>query len=343
MNSLSRPAAFRRALLAWYRENGRDLPWRRTTDPYAILVSEFMLQQTQVATVLSYYKEWLRRFPDLATLAAASEREVLHAWQGLGYYARARNLHALAKTIHRQGGPFPRDPAELRGLPGIGRYTANAVAAFAFNQSVPLVEANIARVIARLFGMQEPIDTSKGCENLWHHAAELLPPHAPASHHSAMMDLGALVCRPRVPQCPICPVRKFCRAPNPVELPRKKPRPSLEHCREHHDFIFHDGRILLEQSQTRWRGLWILPRRARARTSAPALHVSQFPFTHHRITLAVFPASVRKQKRCERWFSLPDLESVALPSPHRRALTTLISARTQNSGNPKSKLQNHRS
>ena len=191
--------------------------------------------------------------------------------------------------------------------------------------------------------MQEPIDTSKGWENLWRHAAEFLPPRNAASHHSAMMDLGALVCTPRDPQCPICPVRKFCRALNPVELPRKKSRPSLEHRTEHHDFIFHAGRILLEQSQARWRGLWILPRLARARISAPALHVSQFPFTHHRITLTVFLAPVRKQRKCERWFSLPDLDSVALPSPHRRALAALISARTQNSGNPKSRLQNHRS
>ena len=146
---------FRRRLLTWYRRHGRDLPWRRTRDPYAILVSEFMLQQTQVTTVIPYYHKWLRRFPDFASLARASENEVLHAWQGLGYYARARNLHATAKTVmDRHGGHFPRAIEQMQQLPGIGKYTAHAVANFAFNQSVPIVEANTGRVLARLFNLR---------------------------------------------------------------------------------------------------------------------------------------------------------------------------------------------
>src|SRR4029077_15370335 len=140
---MTKQRAFQRALLGWYRERGRDLPWRRTRDPYAILVSEFMLQQTQVGTVLPYYREWLRRFPNFAALARASEAEVLHAWQGLGYYNRARNLHAAAKLVVTQSGGFvPRDPSIIGHLPGLGRYTANAVATFAFDQPVPIVEAN---------------------------------------------------------------------------------------------------------------------------------------------------------------------------------------------------------
>src|SRR5947209_17840849 len=146
------PSQLRRRLLCWYRKHGRDLPWRRTRDPYPILVSELMLQQTQVATVVPYYKKWLDRFPTFADLASASENDVLHAWQGLGYYARARNLHATAKLVmKRHGRRFPESIAQMRQLPGIGRYTAHAVASFAFNQSVPIVEANTARVLARLF------------------------------------------------------------------------------------------------------------------------------------------------------------------------------------------------
>src|SRR5438477_8148061 len=160
--------AFRRSLLSWYRKRGRDLPWRRTRDPYAVLVSEFMLQQTQVATVIRYYDGWRRRFPDFAALAAASEHEVLHAWQGLGYYARARNLRAAARIVmEKHCGRFPRSLDSMRALPGVGRYTANAVATFAFDQSVPIVETNIGRVLARLSNLQIPIDTSHGRETLW--------------------------------------------------------------------------------------------------------------------------------------------------------------------------------
>src|SRR5713101_1562416 len=173
---MTKQRAFQRALLGWYRERGRDLPWRRTRDPYAILVSEFMLQQTQVTTVLPYYNEWLRRFPDFCSLALAPESSVLHGWQGLGYYTRARNLHALAKiVIRKHGGALPGKIDNLRALPGIGRYTANAVATFAFDQSVPLVEANIARVIARLFDVCDPIDATRGRKKILRYAADLLP------------------------------------------------------------------------------------------------------------------------------------------------------------------------
>src|SRR5437762_12488798 len=154
-----------------------------------------MLQQTRVATVLSYFNEWLRRFPDFATLAHASEASVLHAWEGLGYYARARNLHATAGiVVDRYGGHFPHAVARMRDLPGIGRYTANAIATFAFDQSVPIVEANIARVLSRVFDLQTPIDTSAGRERLWSVAAQLVPRRNAGQHNSALMELGALVC-----------------------------------------------------------------------------------------------------------------------------------------------------
>jgi A/G-specific adenine glycosylase len=330
-NSAVDAASFRRLLLAWYRKQGRDLPWRRSRDPYAILVSEFMLQQTQVNTVIPYYNEWTRRVPDFTALAAASEQEVLHAWQGLGYYTRARNLRATAEIVmEKYDGRLPRSLDAMVALPGVGRYTANAVATFAFNKSVPIVEANIARLLARLFDLQMPIDTNHGRETLWQRATELLPSRDAGLHNSALMDLGALVCGTR-PDCGACPVRIFCRAEKPSTLPLKRARPAIIQRTEHHGFSVKRGRVLLEQSRDRWRGMWILPRLAAAPTKCPPLHVSEFPFTNHRITLTVFQetAAGRSAKSFQRWFPIDGLASIPLPSPHRRALETLISARSQ--------------
>ena len=252
--------AFQRSLLRWFACHGRDLPWRRTQDPYAILVSEVMLQQTQVATVIPYYREWLRRFPNFASLARASENEVLLAWQGLGYYARARNLQATAITVlkdHR--GRFPRSIEKIQQLPGIGKYTAHAVASFAFNQSVPIVEANTARVFTRLFNFRQSIDSSSGRRMLWQHAADLLPNSGARTFNSALLDLGALICVVRNPKCDLCPVKSFCRATNPAALPVKKSGGNTKRLIETHALIVSRGRILLQQSRHRWRGMWILP------------------------------------------------------------------------------------
>ena len=325
-NPAPRAAPFRRALLAWYSRNGRDLPWRRTRDPYAILVSEFMLQQTQVATVIPYYNEWMRRFPDFTALATASEQEVLHAWQGLGYYARARNLRATAIAImEKHGGRFPRSLDAIRALPGIGRYTARAVATFAFDQAVPIVEANIARLLARLIDLQLPIDTSAGREMLWSCAESLQPARAAGMYNSALMDLGALVCTVR-PKCEVCPVRGSCLASDPSELPRKKARPALRFLAEHHSFSIRQRQVLLEQSKDRWRGMWMLPRLAKPPASIPSLHRSEFPFTNHLITLTVFGQthSPRMKNPSQRWFPIDALDSLPLPSPHRRALVDIL-------------------
>jgi len=320
-------ALFRRFLLNWYRQNARDLPWRRTSDPYAILVSEFMLQQTQVATVIPYYKAWLRRFPDFATLAAASENDVLHAWQGLGYYSRARNLRAtVIAVMGKHAGVFPRSPTSIQELPGIGRYTANAIATFAFDQSVPIVESNIARVLSRLFDLQTPIDTIAGREQLWSAAAQLLPRRNAGQHNSALMELGALVCGVR-PKCEICPAKIFCRATEPGALPRKKARPALELRTEHHGFALRRRRVLLEQSQDRWRGMWILPRLTGRPTASQPVHLLEFPFTHHRITLAVYEhKSAAHESPSRSWFPITELSSIPIPSPHRRALNKLLAS-----------------
>jgi A/G-specific adenine glycosylase len=319
-------AQFGRALINWYRRSGRDLPWRGTHDPYAILVSELMLQQTQVATVIPYHNEWLCRFPDFTALARASENDVLHAWQGLGYYARARNLHAAAKAVvDRHGGRFPRLVEEMQQLPGIGKYTAHAVASFAFDQSVPIVESNTARVLTRLFDFRESIDAQAGRATLWQHSANLLPKRNAGIHNSALIDLGALVCVPREPKCGICPVKKFCRAKHPETLPIKKPRPRTERLTEEHAFIVRQGKILLEQSSARWRGMWILPLLRTNPTNQQPIYKSIFPFTNHRVALSVYAQRQHKFNTYSHlWIRLDSLETIPVPSPHRRALRHLL-------------------
>ncbi|HEV3409958.1 MAG TPA: A/G-specific adenine glycosylase [Chthoniobacterales bacterium] len=320
----SSAAAFRRALLAWYGKHGRDLPWRHTRDPYAILVSEMMLQQTQVATVVPYYRRWLERFPDFTSLARASESEVLHAWQGLGYYARARNLHAAAKAIvAKHGGEFPDSVERMRELPGLGRYTANAVATFAFDQAVPVVEANIGRLLARITNLRLPIDSAAGQEELWRIAGTLVPRQNAGRFNSALMDLGATVCTARAPRCRECVVRRFCTADDPERLPLKKPRAAQLRLAEHHALVLRDRRILLEQATNRWRGMWILPRVPNESKDAP-IYTAVFPFTHHRITLIVHRRTQFSASDGAQWFPVFALASLPIPSPHRRALTHLL-------------------
>lgn len=198
--------SFRAELLAWYRQNRRDLPWRRTQDAYAIWLSEIMLQQTRVSAVIAHYHGFLKRFPTVQKLAAARESSVLAAWSGLGYYRRARNLHAAAKAVVREhGGSFPRTSARLATLPGVGRYTAAAVSSIVFGEASAVVDGNVERVLSRLLG-----STVSG-ERVWQVAAQLLSSQHPGEFNQAMMELGALVCVPGEPVCRGCPVRNFCR------------------------------------------------------------------------------------------------------------------------------------
>lgn len=204
--------AFGRRLRAWYRREARDLPWRRTRDPYAVLISELMLQQTQVARVVPKYAEFLNRYPTLASLAGARPRQVAEAWAGLGYYARARNLHKLARQVARTGGILPADPAELRALPGVGAYTAGAVASFAYERRAALVDTNVARVLVRVFAPGVDPRTGAGRRLAWQLAEDTLPRtgRAAYTHNQALMELGALVCTARVRHCARCPVRGVC-------------------------------------------------------------------------------------------------------------------------------------
>jgi A/G-specific adenine glycosylase len=316
---------FRRALLNWYRKNSRDLPWRRTRDPYPILVSEFMLQQTQVAAVLPYYKRWLRRFPNYGALARASESEVLHAWQGLGYYARARNLHRTAKLVRdRYRGRFPRSVEQMQELPGIGKYTAHAVASFAFDQPAAIIEANTARVLSRVFHLRVPVDSTAGHTKLWQHAASLVPQKSSSVYNSALLDLGALICLPRSPKCNICPVKKFCRAKNPGSLPIKRARPEIKQSVEKHIFAVYQNRLLLERSGARWRGMWILPPLAHGSRHHGPIYRAVFPFTNHRITFEVLRSHQPKIDSGQCWFRRHELGSIPIPSPHRRAIEALL-------------------
>jgi len=197
--------AFRRALLRWYDKHRRDLPWRKTRDPYRIWLSEIMLQQTRVAAVLDHYRIFLEHFPNVQTLAAASEDAVLAAWSGLGYYRRARMLHQAAHQItEHHGGCFPQNSKALLALPGIGRYTAAAISSIAFAEPVAVVDGNVERVLQRFIGIN--LTTPQ----IWQHAQALLADSRPGDFNQAMMELGATVCVPREPRCPMCPVRKWC-------------------------------------------------------------------------------------------------------------------------------------
>lgn len=313
-----------RELLRWFQKNKRDLPWRRTRDLYAILVSEVMLQQTTVATVIPHYEDWLRRFPNIRALARANESQVLNAWQGLGYYSRARNLHHCAQICaNRFHGRLPEDNAVLRSLPGVGRYTANAVATFALDRSFPIVEANTARVLARLFNIRDSIDSSIGRKKLWDISARLVPRSGARNFQSALMDLGALVCVGGKPRCHICPIRKFCAAPDPWSLPVKQKRRAVISLAESHDLINQRGMILLDQCRTRWRGMWMLPPTIPRRGIDP-IYTARFPFTHHQITLQVFRVKTRRRRSNERWFPIRRLKEIPIPSPHRRAIFSII-------------------
>jgi len=256
------------ALVKWYRVNRRDLPWRPAmgttprVDPYAVLVSEFMLQQTQVETARGYFERFMERWPTLGDLAEASEQDVLRQWQGLGYYSRARNLLAAVRQIVAEfGGRVPSDITSLIGLPGIGRYTAGAIASIAFDCAAPILDGNVARVICRLEKIEDDPRHPKIVKRLWDLAEQMLPRRNCGEFNSALMELGATVCTPRQPKCGICPVKRFCRAfadgmQEKIPLPRKSRE--IPTVRRWTICIGSGGRWLLHRRPTsgRWAGLW---------------------------------------------------------------------------------------
>ena len=253
-------------LLAWYRDNKRTLPWRvPNPDSYAVWVSEIMLQQTRVETVIPYFEKWMRLFPNIIALANASEHDVLNAWEGLGYYSRARNFHKAAKIVaNEHNGELPHDLVALRKLPGIGRYTLGAIASIAFGMDVPALDGNIRRVYARLFDISEPADLPVGEKILWQLAEDHLPKGQAGDYNQALMDLGATICLPKNPRCLICPLMKVCKArmngtqeQRPVLRPRKDV-PEYVHAA---GVIINNGEVLLAQrpSQGLLGGMWEFP------------------------------------------------------------------------------------
>ncbi len=309
-------AALRKQLARWYTRNARDLPWRRTRDPYAIWISEIMLQQTRVAAAIPHYQRFLARFPDAAALARASEAEVLTAWSGLGYYSRARNLRKAAAAIAERGA-FPGDCESIRELPGVGEYTAAAVASIAFGLPHAVVDGNVRRVIARL--------TNDGAADVQSVADRLLDRKNPGRSNQALMELGALVCLPRDPLCGACPVARHCQAlrhGTQAELPPKRPRAEVRRIRLVLLAIRRRGKILLTPSQ-RVRGFWDLPEPfAGARVDGER---SSFRHTimNTQYLFEVRAASVDRAPKGSRWWDESRLPEIPLSTTAAKALRCL--------------------
>lgn len=325
---------FPRRLLAWYGRHARALPWRGHPDPYAVWVSEIMLQQTRVDAVIPYFERWMARFPDVRALAAAREQDVLKFWEGLGYYSRARNLHKAAKIVSTEyGGQLPAEPRLLRSLPGIGAYTAGAIASIAFGRDAPTLDGNLRRVLSRVFDVTEPTGSPAGERRLWQLAAEQLPAGRAGDYNQALMDLGATICLPRNPLCNLCPLEGLCRARAlgiQASRPVLKPRKRVPHYQHAAGVIVRRGRVLLARrpSSGLLGGMWEFPNariegdparglasglrrgyRLRVR-GGPPLGIVSHAYTHFKVTVHAFRAELLGDARDEslRWIRLTELD-----------------------------------
>jgi len=307
-----RTSTLQTRLLNWYNKNKRILPWRDHPDAYAVWVSEIMLQQTRVETVIPYFEKWMELFPSVSALAEASERDVLNAWEGLGYYSRARNLHKAAKVVvEKYEGKLPNDLAELIKLPGVGRYTVGAIASIAFGMDEPALDGNLKRVYARLFDVEESVDSPKGEKLLWDIAGKNLPKGKAGDFNQALMDLGATICLPKNPRCLICPLMELCeaRANGTQELrPVKKPKKSVPRYVHAAGVIARNGKVLLAKRPAKGLlgGMWEFPNGRVDGDPAgelvkalkagynlkvqrkEALGIVQHAYTHFKVTVYVF-------------------------------------------------------
>ncbi len=345
MNSNS---AFAQALVAWQASHGRhDLPWQANRTPYRVWISEIMLQQTQVATVIGYFERFMARFPDPATLAAASVDEVLHLWTGLGYYARGRNLHRAAIRIREDfGGQFPTRFEDVEGLPGIGRSTAGAILALSRDERYPIMDGNVRRVLSRWFGIEgDPTDKAT-TKLLWTRAEECTPQHGVAAYTQAIMDMGATLCTRRNPLCMHCPVSEGCvarRTQRQHELPRPKSKRGIRPARNTHMVlaIRPDGSVLLRQRPPAgiWGGLWAAPAFDSAVEARGFAHQSlggepielpaiEHAFTHFDLTIIPWlvrcpgPACVMDAAN-SLWYDARQPASIGLPAPMKTLLERL--------------------
>lgn len=280
-----------------------------------------MLQQTTVATVTPRFSEWMRRFPRLRDLAGATEQEVLSAWEGLGYYSRARRLHAAAKTIvEKHEGIIPNSEKQLLDLPGIGAYTAAAILAFAHDKPAVVLDTNIIRVLARWGNLTAPIDTASGKKLLGGLASAFFPGKGCRAIASALMDLGATLCKSGKPECGACPLQKSCGAVAPEKLPKKSPRRVTTRLTEHRAWIQRGEKLHLEQSAgPRWRGLWILPELGAGKPSGREITAIAYPITRYRVRMKVFPVKGAIPKGLQG-FTPQEIQGLPIPSPHRKAI-----------------------
>jgi len=344
--------SFRRRLLAWYAKHARDLPWRKSSNPYRVWVSEVMLQQTQVETVKPYFQRFMKAFPTLKKLAAAEEQQVLRLWEGLGYYRRARGLHAAAQQIVAEhGGRFPRDVATLQTLPGIGRYTAGAIVSIAFDQRAPILEANTIRLFSRLIGYREDPTKSAAQKVLWQTAEEVLPRKKIARFNQALMELGSLVCKPSNPNCDACPAAALCvtnETGAQASIPLSTKKVKFTEVSEAAVVVRKNGHVLLRQcaEDERWAGLWDFPRfaiesegplfvreeliaKVQKQTGVKIkpgnlLKTMKHGVTRYRITLDCYEASYvsgklkRTASKKLRWCALKEMNDLPLSSTGRK-------------------------
>lgn len=326
---------FQDALVAWFVVEAKDYPWRRTQDPYAILVSEVMLQQTQIATVLgrSYYSRFLASFPSVAELSVAEDEALLKAWEGLGYYRRVRMLRETARAVIADyDGDFPTERATLMKLPGVGRYTAGALRAFAFNLPAAVVDGNVARLFARLMAFSGPVDDTSGIKKLWEWAEALADPERPRIYHAALMELGQRICRPGLPDCMNCPVARFCETREPEFLPIKRNKVAITAVDEHAVWLRDaKGRLLLHlEGGKRRQGLWKLPtREAAILPGLPILTEECYTITRYRVRLIVHDgANISGDFQVqvdEVWQEPQAILALPMPSPFRRVIQRLLS------------------
>jgi len=349
--------SFQKNILRWFRTHKRDLPWRRTRDPYRILVSEIMLQQTQVDTVIPYYRRFLKTFPNFKMLAKAPVGRVLKLWEGLGYYSRARNLHTLARTVCRKhNGQLPSDPAALQELPGIGPYTAGAILSIAFNQDYAVLDGNVQRVLARQMGWTHDLRTTEAQNSSWALAQSLVPHGNAGNYNQAVMELGALICAPQNPRCGACPVRSRCRARNQNkvnQIPFKPKTKVLPHYQIGAGVIWKGDKLLISQRPFNGLlgGLWEFPGGKQKSSESiercvereikeelgvrvavgPSLAEIDHAYSHFKITLHAhhcrYLSGTPKAIGCRawRWVSRSQLNNFAFPAANQPIIRQLLS------------------
>ena len=350
------PKTLQDSLLDWFRADARDLPWRRTRDPYAVWLAEIILQQTRIDQGLPYYERFIEAYPSVTALAAAPLDAVMKLWEGLGYYSRARNLHRAAKmVVNEYGGRFPYTAAALKKLPGVGDYTAGAIASIAFGQREPVVDGNVKRVLARLYAVAESIDSAPTTRRLWEIAWELVPAEAPGDFNQALMELGARVCAPRNPMCGECPARRWCRAREEGAqdaLPVRTAKKAAPHQERIVAVIERRGRLLIGRRPPNGLlgGLWEFPNgeispgesheAALVRTARETAGLAITPegciaavdhaYTHLRVTLHVYRCSAHPGKpeaggghTALKWVFPSQFDRYAFPGAHHKFLARL--------------------